>query len=382
MNTPLERADLRIVPVTDKATLRDFLEVPYGLYADDPNWVPPLRFERRQALSPKHPFFEHATWQGWLAYDRAGAVGRISAQMDRLYEQQHGERVGYFGMLEARDDPSVFRALFDAAEGWLREQRAVRAVGPFNLGINQELGLLVEGFETPPYFMMAHGLRYYPAAVEAAGYDAVQDLLAYVVPPDFAVPPVMETLIRRIGSRIRLRKIDTANKEAELETLRDIFNDAWSGNWGFVPFTRTEFNSIGREMLLLIPDDFIQVAELDGEPAAFIVLLPNLNEAIADLEGRLLPLGWARLLWRLKVRFPQTGRVPLMGVRRAHHHTRYGPGLAFSVIDAVRHSAVREGIREVELSWILEDNMGMRSIIESIGGRVSKRYRMYQKALT
>ena len=381
MKRAAESPGLRVVAVTDKATLRDFLEVPYRLYADDPSWIPPLRFERRQALSPKHPFFEHATWQGWIVYDGAGPVGRISAQIDRLYEQQHGERVGYFGMLEARDDQAVFAALFEAAEGWLAGQRAVRAVGPFNLGINQELGLLVEGFETPPYFMMPHGLRYYPAAVEAAGYHGVQDLLAYLLAPDFAVPPVMETLVRRLGTRIRLRKIETRNKDAELETLRDIFNDAWSENWGFVPFTREEFSSIGHEMLLLIPDDFIQIAELDGEPAAFIVLLPNLNEAIADLNGRLLPLGWARLLWRLKVRFPETGRVPLMGVRRAYHNTRYGPGLAFSVIDAVRHPAMREGMREVELSWILEDNMGMRNIIESIGGHVSKRYRMYQKAL-
>lgn len=381
MSTAPQRTNLRIVAVTDKAALKDFLDLPYRLYAGDASWVPPLRLERSQALSPKNPFFQHATWQGWVAYDGAAPVGRISAQIDRLYEERHGERVGYFGMLEARDDPAVFRALFASAEGWLRQHHAVSAVGPFNLGINQELGLLVDGFETPPYFMMPHGLRYYPGAVEADGYQPVQDLLAYLIRPDFAVPPVMEALVRRLGSRIRLRKIDTGNKDAELEVLRDIFNDAWSENWGFVPFTREEFTSIGREMLLLIPDDFIQIAELDGTPAAFIVLLPNLNEAIADLGGRLLPFGWARLLWRLKVRFPKTGRVPLMGVRRAHHHTRYGPGLAFSVIDAVRHPAMREGMREVELSWILEDNLGMRNIIESIGGRVSKRYRMYQKTL-
>jgi hypothetical protein len=160
-----------------------------------------------------------------------------------------------------------------------------------------------------------------------------------------------------------------------------VFNDAWSENWGFVPFTREEFVAVGREMLMLIPTDFIQIAEVDGEPAAFIVLLPNINEAIADLNGRLLPFGWAKLLWRLKVRYPQSGRVPLMGVRRAFHHTRLGPGLAFAVIDAVRQPALREGFREVELSWILDDNEGMRNIIENIGGAVSKRYRMYEKPL-
>ena len=146
-------------------------------------------------------------------------------------------------------------------------------------------------------------------------------------------------------------------------------------------FTEAEFNGIGREMLLLIPDDFIQIAELKGRPVAFIVLLPNLNEAIADLDGRLLPFGWAKLLWRLKVRFPGSGRVPLMGVRREFHNTRFGPGLAFALIDAIRQAAMRTGMAEVEMSWILDDNLGMRNIIETMGGRVSKRYRMYEKDL-
>ncbi len=368
-------------PVANRTTLRDFLALPFSLYEEDPQWVPPLLFERRQALSPKNPFFEHATWQGWVAYDGLTPVGRISAQVDQLYEQQHGERVGYFGMLEARDDPVVFEALFQAAEGWLKARDAIRAVGPFNLGINQELGVLVEGFETPAYFMMPHGRPYYGAAVEAAGYRPAQDMLAYVIDPDFDNPPVMSGLLKRMKPDVKLRSLDRKNTAAELETLRDIFNDAWSQNWGFVPFTEAEFNGIGQEMLLLIPDDFIQIAEYKGRPVAFIVLLPNLNEAIADLNGRLLPFGWAKLLWRLKVRFPGSGRVPLMGVRREFHNTRFGPGLAFALIDAIRQAARRTGMAEVELSWILEDNLGMRNIIETIGGRVSKRYRMYEKDL-
>lgn len=372
----------RIVPVTGKRGLDDFLRLPFELYRDDPNWVPPLGFERRQALSPKNPFFAHAEWQGWVAYRHGVPVGRVTAQIDRLYEERHGERGGYFGMLEAERDDALFRDLLETAEQWLRERGAVHVTGPFNLGINQELGVLVEGFETPPYFMMPHSLPYYGAAIEAAGYRPEQDLLAYVLDPKFETPSVMTALVRRLGDRVHLRPVARKRIDDDLEILRDVFNDAWSGNWGFVPFTREEFRGIGREMLMLIPGDFIQIAELDGTPCAFIVLLPNLNEAIADLHGRLLPFGWARLLWRLKVRFPTTGRVPLMGVRRAHHHTRLGPGLAFLVIDAVRKAAVREGLREVELSWILDDNMGMRNIIESIGGRVSKRYRMYRKPLS
>ncbi len=375
-------AELEIRPLTGRRELDDFLRVPFALYRDDPCWVPPLDFERRQALSPKHPFFAHASWQGWVAYRGADPVGRITAQIDRLHEERHGERAGYFGMIEAPDEPAVFSALLAAAEGWLTERGAARCVGPFNLGINQELGILVEGFDTPPYFMMPHGRPYYGPALEAAGYRGVQDLLAYVMDPAFENTPVMAALLKRLAPRVTMRPVRRKHVDEDLEILRDIFNDAWSENWGFVPFTREEFRVVGREMMLIIPDDFIYIAEVDGEPAAFIVLLPNLNEAIADLGGRLLPFGWAKLLWRLKVRYPHTGRVPLMGVRRAFHHTRFGPGLAYMVIDAVRGPARREGFEEVELSWILDDNRGMRNIIEDIGGTVSKRYRMFEKTLS
>lgn len=372
---------LRIAPVTGRRDLDDFLRVPHALYRDDPCWVAPLAFERREAFSAKHPFFQHAQWQAWVAYRGATPVGRISAQIDQLHEQRYGERAGYFGLIEAPPDEGVFAALFESAEGWLRERDAVRSVGPFNLGINQELGILVEGFETPPYFMMPHSRRYYGDAVEAQGYHRAQDLLAYLIDPEFETTPVMAALLRRLHGRVSLRPLNRKRVDTELEVLRDIFNDAWSQNWGFVPFTQAEFNAVGREMMLLIPDDFITIAEVDGEPAAFIVLLPNLNEAIADLGGRLLPFGWAKLLWRLKVRYPASGRVPLMGVRRRFHNTRFGPGLAFEVIGAARQAAIRAGMREVELSWILDDNLGMRNIIENIGGRVSKRYRMYEKPL-
>jgi len=374
-------ARLDVVPVRGRRGLKDFLRVPYAIYRNDPHWVAPLNFERREALSAKQPLFTHLHWQGWVAYQGGEPVGRITAQIDRLYEERYGERAGYFGMLEAPNEQFIFNALFEAAEGWLRDQAATKSIGPFNLGINQELGILVDGFDTPPYFMMPHSRPYYGAAVEAQGYRGVQDLLAYVMDPDFTEPPVMNALLERISRRVKLRPLRRKRLDEDLEILRDIFNDAWSENWGFVPFTREEFNAVGREMLLLIPNDFICIAELDGEPAAFIVLLPNLNEAIADLNGRLLPFGWAKLVWRLKVRFPNTGRVPLMGVRRSHHHTRLGPGLAFLVIAALRAPALRNGLREVELSWILADNLGMRNIIENIGGTVSKRYRMYKKPL-
>ena len=210
----------------------------------------------------------------------------------------------------------------------------------------------------------------------------MKDLLAYEMDPDFEIPSVMRAVEKRLHGRMVIRPIDRKNRDRDLKAMCSIFNDAWENNWGFVPFTDDEFLTVGHEMLLIISDDFVQIAEVDGEPAAFIVMLPNVNEAIADLNGRLLPFGWLKLLWRLKVRYPHSARVPLMGVRKKFQRTRLGPGLAFGVIHAVRNAAVARGIDRLEMSWILENNAGMRNIIETIGGRISKRYRMYEKNLT
>jgi hypothetical protein len=368
--------------LTDRSALKAFIRVPWSVYRCDPYWVPPLLMERREALSPKNPFFRHAEWQGWIAWRGGRPVGRISAQIDRLYHEYHDAHTGFFGMLEAEDDAAVFSALFAAAEGWLRSRGMQHVLGPFNLGINQEMGLLVEGFDSPPFIMMGHGRPYYGRAVEALAYAPAQDTLAYVVEtPQFAMPEKVRRLLARNSQRIRERAFDRRQRHRDLGIMRDIFNDAWSGNWGFVPFTEAEFEAAGKELLMLLPDEFIRIAEVDGEPAAFIVLLPNLNEAIADLNGHLLPLGWAKLLWRLKVRFPKTARIPLMGVRRRYQNTRLGPALAFLAIAGLEAPGRARGIERTEMSWILEDNQGVRNIIETMGGTVTKRYRMYRKEL-
>jgi len=373
---------LSIEPVRTARQREAFIRLQWDIYADDPAWVPPLLFDRRQQISEKHnPFFKHADWQAFLAMRGGRPVGRISAQIDRLNADLGRPHLGYFGLLDAVDDPEVFAALLGAAETWLRERGMREVIGPFNLGINQEVGLLVDGFDTPPYFMMTHARPYYAEHVTAAGYTVAKELLAYEVSPAFVHPPVLTALMGRMGSRLHVRQLDTRNVDAELAMLCDIFNDAWANNWLFVPFTQEEFIRIGKEMLLVIGPDFIQIAEFDGEPAAFIVMLPNINECIRDLDGRLLPTGLFKLLWRLKVRYPATARAPLMGVRQAYQHTRFGPGLAFAVISTVAAAAVQRGIKMVEVSWVLEDNAGMRHIVEASGGKISKRYHMYGKAL-
>jgi hypothetical protein len=370
-----------VVPLAGNRQLTDFIRVPHTVYADDEHWVAPLDFERREALSAKHPFNLHAQWQGWVAYRGTQPVGRITAQIDQLYLERHDAQTGFFGLIEGLDDPELFRALTSTAESWLREKGMSRLIGPFNLNINQEVGLLVEGFDTPAYFLMSHARPYYEARLLDCGYAGCQDTLAYLAPPDYEAPKVFQRQLRRALRQISVRPLNRKNKTVELEVLRDIFNDAWSENWGFVPFTREEFADIGQQLMLLVPEDFVLIAEHDGEPVGFIVLVPNLNEIIRDLHGRLLPFGWAKLLWRLKVRFPTTARVPLMGVRKRYHNKPLGTGIALAVIDASRHNAVRRGVKMVETSWILESNAGMRNLMEHMGGRISKRYRMYEKLI-
>lgn len=374
-------AAVQITAVSDRRSLDDFIEVPWAIYANDPHWVPPLRFERRQALARDQPFSQHADWQAFVAYRDGRPIARITAQVDRLHQERYHDRTGFFGFLEAPDDPAVFKALFATAEAWLRERGMTRVRGPFSLNVNQETGLLVEGFETPPYLMMGHAPRYYEARLRELGYVGVKDLLAYEVDVPFVPSPTLKAMLARQAGQIRIRPFDGKRKAAELEVLRDLFNDAWSENWSFVPFTEAEFAMIGKELLPLIPPDFIQIAEIDGEPVAFMAFMPNINEVISDLDGRLLPFGWAKLLWRLKVRFPRSVRVSLMGVRKRFHHTRMGPTLAYGVIDAGLAPALRMGVKRAEMSWILEDNQGMRGIIEALGGVVTKRYRMFDKDL-
>ncbi len=374
--------DVEIRQVTDASDLKAFIEVPWAIYSDDPNWVPPLKFERKAAFSDKNPFFEHARWQAWLAYRDGVPVGRISAQVDSLYLELHDAHTGFFGLIEAPEDPEVFAALFAAAGAWLKEQGMQTALGPFNLGINQEIGCLVDGFNSPPFVMMGHARPYYGALIEGQGYEKTQDVLSYILTREmFALPDVVQRMVKRQAGKMKLRQVDRKNTTQELETLRSIFNDAWSNNWGFVPFTEKEFKVVGKELFMIMPPDFSWIVEVDGEPAAFMVLIPNMNEVIADLDGRLLPFGWAKLLWRLKVRSPKTARVALMGVRQKYQNTRLGPALAFRSIQAFYEPAVKRNMEMMEMSWILEQNKGIRNIIEKVGGVVSKRYRLYRKSL-
>jgi hypothetical protein len=371
-----------VVPVQTARDLRRFIDVPWHVYAGEPNWIPPLLIEQRHLLTKKNPFFEHARAQYWIAYRGSRPVGRISAQVDDLHIEHYQDATGHFGLLEAVDDAEVFAALFSTAEHWLREQGMERVIGPFNLSINGDIGLLVEGFDTPPMFLMSHGHPYYDARVTEQGYRKTKDVVAYLLDPTNTPPSVMLESARRadVSGRIRIRPMRMKQLREELHILSDIFNDAWSRNWNFVPFTPAEFDDLGASLKLFVPPEFVQIAEVDGHPAAMIVIVPNVGECIRDLNGRLLPFGWARLLWRLKRHGPRSARVALMGVRKEYHRSTMATALAFGLINAVRQPILDRRIERLELSWTLEDNHPMRRIKERIGARKYKTYRLYEKA--
>jgi hypothetical protein len=375
---------LVIEPVTDRAGLRRFLKAPWPIYVDDPCWVPPLLFERLEHLDPrKNPYFDQAETAFWTARRGTASVGRISAQVNRAHLERHGDNTGHFGFLEGIDDAEVFAALLETAEGWLRERGLAHVVGPFSLSINDESGLLIEGFETPPYLMMGHARPYYARQLEAQGYRKAKDLIAFTSDMTAAPPPVVTATLAKLRGKanVNLRHLNMAHYRREIETIVDIFNDAWAENWGFIPMSPAEAAFLAKNLKPLITPEFVAIAEVGGEPAAIAVTLPNVNEAIADLDGRLLPFGWAKLLWRLKVKGTRTGRMPLMGVRRRYQNGPLGLALALGVIDAVRQYHQARGTKCGELSWVFEDNRPVRRIIEILGAKPHKTYRLYQKDL-
>lgn len=371
-------------PVRGREDLKAFLDVPFAIYASDPNWVAPLHVERLEHLDPaKNPYFRHAEVELFLAVRGDRPVGRISAQLCRLRSERYADGVGQFGFLEAENDPAVFEALFDAAASWLKQRGATAIQGPFSFSINDETGLLVDGFDTPPFVMMGHALPYYGERLEELGFTKAKDVLAYDLFASKEVPRALKSAYEKALSDkdVTLRPLDKKQLLKELQIVVSIANDAWSDNWGFVPWTEEEMTALANNLKMLVTGDYIAIAEYKGEPAAMAITLPNINDWIAGLDGRLLPFGWAKLAWNLFARPPKSVRMPLMGLRRKYHGTTVGAVLGMAVIARVRNYHVGRGTTRGEASWILEDNMPMRRMIETFGGKPYKTYRIYEKLI-
>ena len=375
---------LTVRRVASKADHNAFVDLAWEVYKDDPAWVPPLKDEVHGLLNPKkNPWFEHARAELWLAERDGRVVGRISAQVDELVQNHMGQGTGQWGMFEALDG-DVAAVLIATAEEWLRGEGMTRALGPISLSIWDEPGLEIEGFAEPPTVMMGHHRPEYRGWIEAAGYSKAKDLLTYELDIRGWQDPLIDRLIAagERNKRINIRTVDKSRFDEEARVILNLLNDAWSNNWGYVPLTEAEIAYAGKKLKPIIYEELVRIAELDGEPVAFMLTLPDINELIADLDGKLFPFGWAKLLLRLRTPRTRRLRVPLMGVARKLHNTRLASQLAFMLIEFTRRLAVDDfGATHGEFGWILEDNKGMLSIAQLPGAAVNHRYRIFEKAL-
>lgn len=377
-------SSISIRPVASKGDRKAFVDFAWDVYRDDPAWIPPLKDEVHGLLSPKkNPWFQHARAELFLAERDGKTVGRISAQVDDLVLEHMGAGTGQWGMFEALDHEAASK-LISTAEDWLRARGMTRALGPFSLSIWDEPGLEIEGFAEPPTAMMGHHRPQYQQWIEAAGYEKAKDLITYALDITNWQDPLIDRLIAagERNPRIRIRTVDKSRFDEEAALILNLLNDAWSSNWGYVPLTEAEIAYAGKKLKPIIFEELVRIAEVDGEPAAFMLTIPDINELTADLNGELFPFNFIKLMWRLRKPRTRRLRVPLMGVAKSLHGSRLASQLAFMMIEFTRRDAVSKfGATDGEFGWILEDNKGMLSIAQLPGARVNHRFRIYEKTL-
>lgn len=369
---------LRVAPVETRADLKRFIDLPWAIYRGDPHWVPPLKRDVHAAFdSAKHPFHLHSEAQPYLAVRGGEVVGRICAIRNRNHEALHEEAVGFFGWFECVDDPDVAEALFDAARGWLRERGLTAMRGPASFSTNEITGLLVDGEEGPPALLLAHNPPWYPPLLEGCGLRKVKDLYAWDIVegnwPEHLFR-AEKLVTRRYGTRIRT--LDMSRFDEEVLLIRRLYNSAWERNWGFVPMTDAEMDHMAAELKPIIDPDLALFAETpDGEVIGFALALPDFNQVLHKLNGRLTPLALAKILW-YKRRVTRL-RVLILGLLSEWR----GKGIDVLLYLAIFRNGTAAGMREADLSWILEDNHKMNAAIERLGGRIYRTYRVYEAAL-
>ena len=371
------QSGVRVVPVRDRRDLQRFLKLPWCIYQGNSLWVPPLLFDLKKLLDRRqHPFHQHAEVQYFLAWRGEEVVGRIAAIINHQHVQFHQEATGFFGFFESVEDQSVAVELLATAERWVAERGMRQIRGPMNFSTNEECGLLVAGFQHPPAVMMPYNLPYVARLIETAGYTKAKDLLAYLL--DHTTPP--ERLARGVARlqqrhHITIRPINQRRFRQEVALLLEIYNSAWERNWGFVPVTTAEVESLAKQLRWIGNPNLCLIAEKEGKPVGFALALPDYNQALRHLDGRLFPFGWLKLLWyQRKI---DAARILILGLQ---------PGVRHLGIDAMLYlrlwqEAPKNGHPRVECSWILEDNWPMRRGLERMGAHIYKTYRIYEKLL-
>ncbi|MGD9488480.1 MAG: N-acetyltransferase [Calditrichaceae bacterium] len=374
--------EVRVEPVRSAKEKKSFINFEWEINRHTPNWVSPLKLARKDLLNPKkNPFFSHSEMEMFLAHKNGKIVGRIAAITNRNYNDFHNDKTGFWGFFDCIDDQDAANALFRAAADWLKEKKRDVMIGPMNPSTNDEAGLLITGFDTPPYLMMTHNPDYYPGIVEGFGNVKAKDLYAWMITTEEAEKNITEKMIR-VSEKIikkydlKIRNLKVKDLKNEIKLVKEIYNNAWSENWGFVPFTDEEINHVAADLKDIADENLLLLAEKNGEPIGFSVTLPNVNEIFAKIpNGRLLPTGIFKLLTGLKK--IKTVRVVILGVKKEYQFLGLG---AIFYIESIRR-ARKLGYQAGEMSWILEDNHAMNRAIEAVGSRIYKKYRIYSYPL-
>ena len=373
---------ITVAEVSGRRDLSEFIKLPYDLYAGCPHWTPPLkRFQRRDFSPRRNPYYQHAEVALFLARQNGQPAGRISAQVDQEHLRQHNDNVGFFGFFECQNDADVAAALARAAADWLRERGMSRARGPLSFSINGEAGILLQGSDSPPQIRMPYTPPYYPQLLESAGFRKIKDLYAWLYQWNHPSNNAMQVAERmRQRDDIVVRTVNMGDFYQEIAIIVDIFNEAWADNWGFVPMTPAESQQMAGDLKLIADRNVAVIVEINGRPAGMIVAVPNLNQAIGDLAGNLFPVGWLKLLWRVKMRRIRNGRVFIMGVRQEYRNREYA-ALPYLLIDEIARRGRARGYDWAELSWTLEDNHLTNNILSKMGCQRYKTYRIYEQDL-
>jgi GNAT superfamily N-acetyltransferase len=373
-------AGVSISAVEGRRDRAAFVDLPFRLHADTP-WVPPLKLERRAFLSPRlNPFFKHGEAQLFLARRGDRVVGRVSAQVDHAFNEYHGSRWGMFGFLEMEDDPAVLAGMLEAAEGWLRERGCDRMVGPMDFSMNEESGVLIEGFEREPMIRQPWHPPHYQRLCEGAGLEKAKDLFSWeldISNRGTTLLPVLEELAVKAREEhgVTIRRMSRRHLRREMDLFAELYNEAWSQNWGFVPYTKEDLDAYALDLQLVYTSDWFMAAEIDGETIAIAITPLDLNQVLKRMKGRLLPLGWLHFLNR--ARTVDRVRIGFLGVKPEHQHTGVAAALYIEHFDTAARARQKSG----EAGWILEDNEAMNRGLEAMGGEIVKRYRVYERSL-
>ncbi len=369
-----------VTPVQSKSDRKAFINLSWQIYRGDRNWVPPLRSDLKKRFdSTKYPFFDHAEVQFFLARRDGRPAGRIAAIKNDAHIDFHEEPVGFFGFFECIQDREVAEALFNHAADWLRTRQLEVMRGPMSYSTNDECGLLIDGFDSPPAIMMPYNPLYYCDLFEEFGFRKAKDLLAYEITDEVPLPDRLERIVERIKKRqqITIRSLVKKQMNQEIQRVKDIYNSAWEKNWGFVPMTDGEIDHMAAELIQIVDPELLLFAEVEGEPVAFILALPDFYQALKYANGRLFPFGLLKILWQAYIKKIDSVRILTFGIKEGYRRSGIDALLYYEVYRA----GVKNGYHRGELSWILEDNALMNRALENMGAKVYKRYRIYDYQL-